>query len=144
MNNEKAKNAKWGDVKLRIQNHRVRKYSWNWFGRFMKLLEVKVHYYEIEVWCMSNRVRRILNQFRRFMQLVEHFDNIGWKVHKLVWNLHEIEFALPWSRLQKEYLNFKCKFRNVDSHTWNFLLSKNTYIIICTWNTFTWELEFLN
>ena len=28
------------------------------------------------------------------MELVEHFGNIGWKAHELVWNLDEIEFAL--------------------------------------------------
>ena len=30
------------------------------------------------------------------MKFIEHYDNIGWKVHELVWNLHEIEFALLW------------------------------------------------
>ena len=47
----------------------------------MKLLDLKVHYYEIEVCHMS---RRIMNQFRRFMKLVEHYGNIGWKVHGLI------------------------------------------------------------
>ena len=28
------------------------------------------------------------------MKLIEHFDDIGWKVHKLTWNLHEFDFAL--------------------------------------------------
>jgi len=28
------------------------------------------------------------------MKLVEHSNNIGWKVHELGWNLHEIEFVL--------------------------------------------------
>ena len=32
------------------------------------------------------------------MKVVEHFDNIGWKVHEVDWNLHEIEFALLWSQ----------------------------------------------
>ena len=53
----------------------------------MKLLEVKVPYDEIEVCHMSSRLRRIMNSFRRFMTLVKHSGNIGWKVH-------EIEFAL--------------------------------------------------
>ena len=26
------------------------------------------------------------------MKLVAHFGDIGWKVHELAWNLHEIEF----------------------------------------------------
>ena len=28
------------------------------------------------------------------MKMVEPFDDIDYKVHKLVWNLHETEFAL--------------------------------------------------
>jgi hypothetical protein len=28
------------------------------------------------------------------MKLVEHSDNIGWKVHALAWNLHDFEVAL--------------------------------------------------
>ena len=28
------------------------------------------------------------------MKLVEHFSDIGWKVHEQAWDLHEIEFAL--------------------------------------------------
>ena len=28
------------------------------------------------------------------MKLVEHFGNIGWRVHELAWNFLEIEFAL--------------------------------------------------
>ena len=51
--------------------------------RFMKLLEVKVHYYKIEVYHMSSWFRRIMNQFSRFMELVEHSSNIGWRVHEL-------------------------------------------------------------
>ena len=39
----------------------------------MKLLKVKAHYYEIEVCHMTIR----------FMTLVEHSHNIGWKVHEV-------------------------------------------------------------
>ena len=62
----------------------------------MKLLKVKFHYHD-----MSNLFRRIMNEFRRYMKLVEHFDNIDWKVHELACNLHEIEFALLQSHLTK-------------------------------------------
>ena len=51
----------------------------------MKLLEVKVHCHEIEVCHMSSRFR--------FMKLIEHCSNIGWKVHELAWNRHNFEFA---------------------------------------------------
>ena len=60
----------------------------------MKFLEAKIHYHEIEGCHMSNWFRRIMNQFRRFMNLVEHFGYIGWKVHEPTWNLQEIGFAL--------------------------------------------------
>ena len=43
---------------------------------------------------MSSRFRRIMNKFKRLMKLVEHYDNIGWKVHELAQNLHEIGFTL--------------------------------------------------
>ena len=43
---------------------------------------------------MSSLFRRIMNKFRRYMKLVEHLGNIGWKVHELACNLHEMEFAL--------------------------------------------------
>ena len=75
----------------KIENTKIK----NWLERFMKFLEVKVHYHEIEVHHMSSR-------FRRFMKLVEHFDNIGWKAHELcqivllVWVL----FGVTW------YYNF--------------------------------------
>jgi hypothetical protein len=60
----------------------------------MKLLKGKFHYHEIEVCHMSSLFRRIMNEFRRYMKLVEHFGNIGWKVHELACNLYEIKFAL--------------------------------------------------
>ena len=50
---------------------------------------------------MSSRLKRIMNQSRRFMKLVEHSCSIGWKVHEQAWNMHEIEFALMWSQLTK-------------------------------------------
>jgi hypothetical protein len=45
--------------------------------------------------------RRIMNEFKRYMKLVEHFGNIGWKVHELACNLYEIEFALLQRHLTK-------------------------------------------
>ena len=48
----------------------------------MKLLEIKVHYHEIELRHVSNQFRRIMIYFRRFMKLIEHSGNIGWKVHE--------------------------------------------------------------
>ena len=75
------------------ESHIVWKYSWSWFGKFMKLLEVKVHCHEFEVCHMSSRFIRIMNQLRRFMNLVKYFSNIGWKVHELAWSLHKIQFA---------------------------------------------------
>ena len=41
------------------------------------MLVVKVHYHEIEVWHMSSWFRKIMKQFWSFMELVEHFGNIG-------------------------------------------------------------------
>ena len=49
MNNEMTKNMKQGGEKLRIRKPQSAK-------RFMKLLEVKAHYHEIEVCHMSNRL----------------------------------------------------------------------------------------
>ena len=60
MNNEKAKYVKRGGEKLRIQKPPNEKRS-TWFRRFRKLLEVKVHYHEIEVCHTSSRFRRIMN-----------------------------------------------------------------------------------
>ena len=54
MNNKKAKNTKWGGEKLRNWDYKVWKDLWNCFGRFMKLLEIKVQYHEIEVCHMSS------------------------------------------------------------------------------------------
>jgi hypothetical protein len=71
---KKAKNAKWGGEKLRVWDSLGLEDLWNWFGRFTKLLEVKVHYHEIEVCHMSSRFRRIMNYFRRFMKLVESWS----------------------------------------------------------------------
>ena len=67
----------------------------------MKLLEIKVHYCEIEVCHMSSWFKRTMNQFRGVIKFVEHSSNMGWKVHEVAWNLHEIEFALPQSHLIK-------------------------------------------
>ena len=39
-NKQQGKNAKWGCEELRIWKPQVQKDLWNWFGRFMKLLEV--------------------------------------------------------------------------------------------------------
>lgn len=50
---------------------------------------------------MSSLFRRIMNKFRRYMKLVEHLGNIGWKVHELACNLHEMEFALVQRHLIK-------------------------------------------
>ena len=50
------------------------------------------------------------------MKLVEYSGNIGWKVHELAWNLHEIGFALIWSHLAKGviyssiYASFKIQY----------------------------------
>ena len=33
------------------------------------------------------------------MKLVEHYGNISKKVHKVAWNLHEIDFAIMRSHL---------------------------------------------
>ena len=35
------------------------------------------------------------------MKFVEHSSNMGWRVHEIAWNHHEIEFALPWTHLTK-------------------------------------------
>ena len=35
------------------------------------------------------------------MNLVEHYGNIGWKVHELAWHLHEIECVVLSSHLTK-------------------------------------------
>ena len=70
----------------------------------MKLLEVKVHYCEVEVTHMSSQFKKIMNSLRKFMKLVEHFDDIDWKVHELAWNLHEVEFALCKVIFPKEYI----------------------------------------
>ena len=51
----------------------------------MKLVEVKVHCHELEVWHMS--FRRIMKYLRRFIKLVEHFGNMGWKVREVAWSL---------------------------------------------------------
>ena len=57
----------------------------------MKLLEVKVHHHEIEARHMSRQFRIIMNWFKRFMKLVEHFRNIGWKFHEQTWSRHEFD-----------------------------------------------------
>ena len=64
MNNEKAKNANWRGEKLRVENTettKCQKFYEIGLEDFMKLLEVKVHYHEIEVWHMSSWSRRIMN-----------------------------------------------------------------------------------
>ena len=61
MNNEKAKYAKRGGEKLRIQKSPTSEKRSTWFGRFMTLLKVKVHYREIEVCYMSSQFRRTIN-----------------------------------------------------------------------------------
>lgn len=38
---------------------------------------------KFEVCHMPSWSRRIMNQFKRFMKLIEHYDNIGWYVHEL-------------------------------------------------------------
>jgi hypothetical protein len=55
----------------------------NWFEKFMNLLEVKVHYHEIETCHMLSRFKRVMNPFRRFVKLVEDSNNMGWKVHEV-------------------------------------------------------------
>ena len=102
-------NEQWGGKECetretrssKYKNHIVQKDLWNWFGRFMKLLEVKVHYHDIEVYHMSSRFYRIMNQLKKFMKLVEYFGNIGRKDHELAGKLYELEFALQWSRSTK-------------------------------------------
>ena len=59
----------------------------------MKLLVVEVNYHEIEECHISSWCRRIM-KVGKFMKLVEHSDNMSWKVHEIVWN-HDIDFALP-------------------------------------------------
>ena len=45
----------------------------------------------------------------KYLITIEHFDNIGWKVHEVAWNLHEIEFALLGNHLTKEkYITLDC------------------------------------
>ena len=41
--------------------YKMQNYLWDWFGTFLKLLEVKIHYHEIEVCHMFRRFRRIMN-----------------------------------------------------------------------------------
>ena len=38
------------------------------------------------------------------MELLEHSKNMSWKVYEVAWNLHEIDFALPWNHLTKGVL----------------------------------------
>ena len=70
----------------------------------MKLLEVHVHFHEIDVCHMLSRSRRIMNEFLRFVELVEHFNNIGgkfmnWLGTFMNLSLHFCEVILP-----KEYV----------------------------------------
>ena len=59
------------------------------------------------------------------MKLVEHSGNIGWKVHELAWNLHEIEFALFGDFFTKEDFCTK-DFLEISNHfhyhIWTFLM----------------------
>ena len=59
MNKKKAKNAKCGK-KLRIQKPESEK-IYEKVGRFMKVLEEKVHFRELEVCNMSSRFKIIMN-----------------------------------------------------------------------------------
>ena len=47
--------------KLRIRKPQVQKDLQNQLERFMKFLEVKVHYHEIEVCHLSSRFRKTMN-----------------------------------------------------------------------------------
>lgn len=65
-------------------------YLWHWF---VQLLELKVHYREIEVCHISSWYRGIMNQIRRFI-----------KIDRTFW-LHELESS--WSSL-KPLWNWVC------------------------------------
>ena len=54
MQNKEARNWEY-------KNHTMQNDLWNLFGIFMKLLEVKTHYHEIEVCRMWSQFRRIMN-----------------------------------------------------------------------------------
>ena len=75
MNTKTAKSVKREGKKLNIRKLHSTKNWWNWFGRSMKLrcatCQVNLEDYEIG----------------------EHSSNIGWRVHGLVGDLYEIEFA---------------------------------------------------
>lgn len=87
-------------------NQKMQENLWNQFGRFVKSLEVKVQYHEVEVCYVSSHIRRITNQLRRLMKLVEDSDNISWKAHILNLDLHKIGLAHLWSHLTKGVISF--------------------------------------
>ena len=90
---QRRTNEQWEGKKYETRRREVEKLRlWkpHIVKRFMKLLELKVHYHEIEALChKSSWFEKIVNYFRRFVKLVEHSSNIGWKVYELAWNLHE-------------------------------------------------------
>jgi hypothetical protein len=43
------------------------------------------------------------------MKMVEHYGNIGWKVHELAWNLYEIETTRLWNLHTKGVNWTKCR-----------------------------------
>ena len=52
-----------------------------------------------------------LEKNHELVEKVHEIGNIGWKVHELTQNLHEIELALLWSHLTKG----ECYFGSHDS-----------------------------
>ena len=100
--NEQQEGKEYESRRWEVENTKIQKDIWNWLGRFMKLLEVKVHCHEIEV-CHTCQVGlgESWTISERFMKLVKHSSNIIWNVHELAWNLYVIESALLWSHLTK-------------------------------------------